>query len=285
MKKVHIIFLLVIAVAFSSCFKKTVCIHGEGNVVEKKVDVTNFSQIDFAIAGNLHLKQSDTFGVVIMAQQNILDVIETEVRGSKLVIKSDDKCLEPGDSITVYVSAPQLNEISLTGDGNVVNDNQWKFNSGISFKIVGSGNINFFGFFTQGNVEANISGTGDIYLKNFNAQDLKNSIIGEGDITEEDVELEEALSNKIIGTGNILVSTLDTIADNTLKISGSGKIDTYGVPAENVDVDISGTGNIYVRAIKKLNVSISGSGNVYYKGSPTITTDISGEGNVVNTGD
>lgn len=51
--------------------------------------------------------------------------------------------------------------------------------------------------------------------------------------------------------------------------------------ADEVSVDIAGSGNAYVFANDTVDVDIAGSGSVYYSGDPEhVTTDIAGSGNV-----
>jgi Putative auto-transporter adhesin, head GIN domain len=66
------------------------------------------------------------------------------------------------------------------------------------------------------------------------------------------------------------------------KIGGSGSTDIkcINLVAENVDIDISGSGEAEVYANAKLNVQVSGSGDVRYKGNASVTQDVSGSGSV-----
>lgn len=62
--------------------------------------------------------------------------------------------------------------------------------------------------------------------------------------------------------------------------SGSTGIKSMDLMAENVDVDISGSGDAAVFASVKLDVHVSGSGSVQYKGTPQVNQSISGSGSV-----
>lgn len=67
-------------------------------------------------------------------------------------------------------------------------------------------------------------------------------------------------------------------------ISGAGNIDGFDMPVNNCTIRISGTGNCEVHVIDHLDVSISGVGNIWYRGNPTVDTDVSGVGNIVPAG-
>jgi hypothetical protein len=61
-------------------------------------------------------------------------------------------------------------------------------------------------------------------------------------------------------------------------ISGSGKINAFDMPARNVSLKISGSGDCKVNATETLDARISGAGDVIYSGHPRITSKISGSG-------
>lgn len=85
-----------------------------------------------------------------------------------------------------------------------------------------------------------------------------------------------------------------------LSITGAGSFNLSGAQQDNLDIDISGSGNVKalemevkecaiqisgagdceVNVINKLDVTITGAGNVTYLGSPSLTTEIIGTGNV-----
>lgn len=103
-------------------------------------------------------------------------------------------------------------------------------------------------------------------------------IIGSGNI-DANIEVEK-LTAEIAGSGNLRLS--GNANNENLNIAGSGDIFAFQLEAHHVNVQISGSGNIEIMAIKSLNVQIAGSGNVYYKGDPQITSSTSGSGKLKN---
>ena len=63
-------------------------------------------------------------------------------------------------------------------------------------------------------------------------------------------------------------------------ITGTGNVDAYDMVVDDCNIQISGAGNCEVHVINKLDVTISGVGNVWYRGTPTVTTNVSGVGNI-----
>jgi len=122
----------------------------------------------------------------------------------------------------------------------------------------GSGNITT-DFFTCDKVDLYISGSGSISAI-VDANIVDATISGSGWI-------------KIAGDAN----------QSNLTISGSGKIDSYNLLVNSCNANISGSGNMQIKAIKSIYAKISGSGNIYYTGNPGIDVNISGSGKVIRS--
>jgi Putative auto-transporter adhesin, head GIN domain len=82
----------------------------------------------------------------------------------------------------------------------------------------------------------------------------------------------------ISGAGSMTVS--GETRDAEVQVSGVGSFKGNNLKAENVKIQLSGTGNANVYASSTLDVSISGIGSVNYSGNPTIQQHISGMGSV-----
>lgn len=74
-----------------------------------------------------------------------------------------------------------------------------------------------------------------------------------------------------------------TTMDLSITTKGAGSISADSLPAQNVNIDLSGAGNVAVNALESLDVTIKGVGNVTYKGSPSnIKKNIKGVGTLEN---
>lgn len=125
---------------------------------------------------------------------------------------------------------------------------------------------------------AEISGSGNIDLNNFNGNDIKLKISGSGSIFGSLYYTK--IEGEISGSGNI---EINGEADNGVyEINGSGSLYAINCKHKNVVVRISGSGSVYVDCSVNLTVDISGSGSVYYTGNPHIISNISGSGTIIN---
>ena len=67
-----------------------------------------------------------------------------------------------------------------------------------------------------------------------------------------------------------------------LNISGSGKIKALHLEQDDCSASISGSGDMYVFVYDFLDANITGSGNIFYRGNPRINVKISGSGSLID---
>ena len=85
------------------------------------------------------------------------------------------------------------------------------------------------------------------------------------------------------GSGNVSVNSSMETDYLELSLLGSCNFNGFSMSADYCQVDISGSGNCEISAVKSLDVSIDGSGSVFYKGTPSIKDHISGSGRVIDS--
>ena len=81
---------IVLALSLSSCYFDGwgTGISGNGNVVEEVRDVDGFTGVEVSTGIDVFLSQGNTFEVVVEADENLQEVILTELKGDKLVVLS-----------------------------------------------------------------------------------------------------------------------------------------------------------------------------------------------------
>lgn len=126
---------------------------------------------------------------------------------------------------------------------------------------------------------AEINGSGNINVPDtFIVAKIKLQINGSGDINGKFVAAK--ISAEINGSGNIILTGSADKQD--IEIHGSGNINSQSLICNEATIDVAGSGDVRVYAIKNLDVDIAGSGSVYYKGKPTINSHVAGSGKVVD---
>lgn len=124
-----------------------------------------------------------------------------------------------------------------------------------------------------------ISGPGDIVSKSKFVQPLLNLDIRSSGNMDLTMDVDQ-LNSKINGTGSIYLN--GQVKNHTITHNNSGTINTYQAMTDTVHLEMTGSGNAYVRVKKELNVNILNSGDTYYKGYPAIKDIISGSGKLID---
>lgn len=123
-----------------------------------------------------------------------------------------------------------------------------------------------------------MTGSGKIIGENrLNATELDIRLTGSGSI---DAEINASVDCEITGSGEVILNGDSESAD--ISVTGSGVYEGYDLKTAQADVNIQGSGDVYLTCTDILDVLITGSGTVYYKGNPSINSSITGSGKLVS---
>nr|WKN39104.1 DUF2807 domain-containing protein [Tunicatimonas sp. TK19036] len=247
--KLHIIsgrtltFFTIIAFASTSCyididddddgFGAGPTVRGSGNVITEGRVISSFTQIEVDGSANVFLSQGNEQIVEIEADDNIIPVITTEVRGGELEIGSS-RNYRTSNPVNIYITVPVISAIKIDGSGDVFGETSMGGDQ-LELEVSGSGNMDLELYYTQLWVESN--GSGDFQLF--------------GEVDDQEV--------RISGSGNYQARDL-TSENCDIRISGSG--DAAVSASEYLKAEIRGSGNILYYGDPQIESSVSGSGNV-----------------------
>ncbi|TSJ44877.1 head GIN domain-containing protein [Fluviicola chungangensis] len=230
--------ILLLAMSFTSCKKNLFnSIKGKGETVTETRNLSGFNKISLSIDGDVNYVQDTVYFVEISAQQNVLDVITTQVSAGELKIDSR-RWIRKHNGITILVHSPDLRAMDLSGSGNIASFFDI-VTTGLELNVSGSGNITLAAVHTD-ELEVNISGSGNIAVSGGTVTGQKATISGSGNITMDDLKA----------------------TDSDAKISGSGNISLWAV--NQLKASISGSGDIRYKGNPVINTSISGSGSLIH---------------------
>lgn len=203
-------------------------------------DVGSFTGVKMSVPGDLYVKQGSPQRVLIEASDEVLDRIETEVNGGNLVIRQKEdwkwwKNWSSRGKIKVYVTAPTLEYLVVSGSGRIESENTIRSNQ-MYVGVSGSGDIDLD--LNTGDLEGKISGSGNVDLRG-SADDLEVSISGSGNFDAEDLAA-ETCEVRISGSGNCRVNVKESLES---RVSGSGNIYYRGDP-RRVNNSSSGSGSV-----------------------------------------
>jgi hypothetical protein len=218
---------------FNSCEK----IKGKGDVITETRTTGTYNSISLAMSATVYFTPGLDYSLQVCGQENILNQIVTEVEGTRLVVRvKQGVILKNYEPIRVYISAPDVSGLEVSGSGDIFTEGTWIIDN-LSANISGSGTINVATLDVR-QFSANISGSGSVKAASGKAvrEDLK--ISGSGTIDLRSIEAETVYTT-ISGSGDTYLTVINLL-DAT--ISGSGNIWYYGTPA--IDTHISGSGSL-----------------------------------------
>lgn len=271
-KTILLLSVAVLSAGLANAASKTV--KPSGSAVSKSYNITSVTGISLSSQGIVYYEQGKTTSVKVKATQTILDILEIVCKDGLLSIgfKKDVSVKMDNDDLIIYVTAPNVKKLSLSGSGDI------KVNSAISIDkldidLSGSGDIKFNGV-TATNITANVAGSGDIdFGADTKATNINFNVTGSGNV-ECDNPMAENVNCTVSGSGDIKMDG-GKATNASLSVNGSGDISAHNMETQTVQASTSGSGDITCNSKETLDSSISGSGSVKYSGSPT-TVNTSG---------
>ncbi len=231
---VLVILVGILAVTVVSCKWTIGVVRGSGDIESEEREVSGFDEIQFTGVGNLIIEQGDEETLTVEADDNIIGLIKTEVKGDQLHIGlKRGVSVIPTSKIKFYLTVKDLDRIDLSGLGDI-DCNEFETDD-IEFHISGSGEIDFE--LVAGSIETSVSGLGDINLS--------------GEVDSHRI--------KISGSGKYNAEELKS-KDCEIKISGLGSA-TVNV-SDNLEIEINGAGNVYYKGDPQISQHISGLGRI-----------------------
>ncbi len=202
---------VLIAALVSGCATSTKSVTGSGTMIDETRELADFSRIELRTMGQVTVTIGEPVGVQLSVEDNLMPLVETNVRGGWLVIEAPpNTTLSPTRTIEINVTVPQLAEIKLSGAGLIQADGVTA--DSLTTSIPGSGNVILSGTVDRQTVD--VSGAGNYDASALASRDAAVTLSGTGNVV---VDVSGTLNATLTGTGNILYS-----GDPSVTQSGSG---------------------------------------------------------------
>ena len=236
MKKLSILFTILLGVFILSACDSLRVVRGTGNLTEETREVSGFNAVELGGVGTIFIEQGDKETLRIEAEDNLLKFLETEVDGNTLKLSTRKGVnVVPTQGIFYYLTVRDLEKIAVNGLGNIdLND---LFAPRLNLEINGGGQINVKNLETD-QLEVHINGLGSIDM-------------GDGQVQQQ----------KIIIDGGGSYDAANMASDSAaVSINGLGSANLWA--NEQLDVNISGGGTVQYAGKPEVNQTISGLGSV-----------------------
>lgn len=186
-------------------------VSGSGTIVSEEREVSGFTELRLEGRGDVTVDVGDRESLTIETDDNLLELITTEVTGSRLVIRNE-RSIDPSDDVLIRIGAVDFEGVSIAGSADVAVPS-----------------------LDCGTFTVSVTGSGDLDLDG-RCDRLEVEIRGSGDLDAEDLVVETA-DIDIAGSGDVVVNATD---DLLVSIAGSGDVEYLGDPATSIDVRGSG---------------------------------------------
>lgn len=237
MKKILLLAAIIVVTTSSCRYMWGKKVKGNGSISSTERSVSSFKNVDVSGAIELYVAQGDTKPVKIETDENLLQYIEVEQEGNRIIIKSRDGYnLRPTNKIKVYVTSPVYNDIDVSGASNINGAGRITNTEAMKMDVSGAGDINME--INAPSISADISGAGAVNLKG-ETKTFDLTLTGAGKAHCYEL-LSETTKVDISGAGDA-----DVFASVKLdaQVSGAGSV-TYKGGATNVAQQVSGAGSV-----------------------------------------
>ncbi len=254
-KKITLFFSFVsVLLITSSCIFIGPGIEGNGNVQEENRKTGEFNEIEVSRGMNVYLSQGEYTKIVVKADENLMDAIETRTEGDKLIVTANQN-IRKATSKKVFVTSPDFSEIKSSSGSNVFSET--KIDSKNLDLSSSSGSNMTLQIYAE-NVEAKASAGSNIKLE----------------VVAENIESSASAGSNIKMEGKV-----DAFSG---KVSSGANIKAEDLTSDNCMAKASSGGNIWIMVNKELTANVSSGGNVFYYGNPELKNiEKSSGGNVI----
>lgn len=231
-------FLLAIAIITlaNSCIFWGERVKGNGIVTVEERTGLQAHKIKLAGFMDVELSQGAGTTVKVEADENLQEYIITKMEDGVLVIKMRNNVnFINSNRMKVYITTDRLEQLSLSGSGNIIGTNKFTGADQLKLRVSGVGDLKLD--LNSPSLDASISGSGSLQLAG-ETRDAKIQISGVGDCNASNLKAENA----------------------TVKIAGSGDVKIFA--DTKLDISISGIGSVYYKGAANVSQKISGSGEV-----------------------
>ncbi len=237
-------------------------IYGSGNVSAEERPVSGFDRVSLTGIGDVYITQGEEESLTVEADDNLMEYIETEVRGGTLVLGftgvGRNKDVEPTEPIKFNLTMKDVSGLDITGAGD------------IRARSLAVDDLEFA-----------ISGAGDIDVGSLAATKLVVRLHGAGDVTVDSLSVEESVVY-LYGAGDVELA--GQAAKQAIFLGGAGGYDAARLESQTAIVEAGGVGTVTVWATDSLDVQIGGPSTVAYYGDPDVTKSVSRVGHLIHLG-
>lgn len=236
MKQIQITLIVAFVGLFlSSCWFMGPSVKGNGNVTEETRQVREFDELKVSRGMNVYVTQGSPAKVVVIADSNLHDVIETDVDGSTLKIFVNEM-VRRHKEMKVMVTVEDLKSIGVSSGSNLYSQNQFMAKR-LEIKVSSGANL-FFDVNAE-NLLADCSSGANITLSGL-AKNAELEASSGANLKGQELKADHCKMRASSGA-NVYATVIEQL---DAKASSGGNVIYYGEPG-STNVDTSSGGNVH----------------------------------------
>lgn len=209
-----------------------------GEILKENRNVQSFSSISLTLSADVYLTQGTTQKIEIEGDKNSVAEVLTKVDGNTLKITTRDTFHGNLGNITVYITVPEIEGLSVSGSGDIIAQSDIRTDE----------------------MDMSVSGSGSIKLKELKSRETSATITGSGNINIASGEAQSELEVVITGSGSFSADGMSAVeADVTITGSGSAKVNAV----KELNTNITGSGSVGYKGNPIVNANSTGSGRTH----------------------
>ena len=235
---------LIAAALFSGC-----TLTASGDIITEEKDFTDFTYVDVGSAFEVEITQSDSFSIIISADESLFDYVEVSKAGGTLKIY-----LKPHHIFTDFTLGAKTLKAEITMPALY----------GLQLSGASKGTIT--GFKSSQDFSLVVSGASSLETADIEVDDAEFEVSGasrvSGNMTADDTEF--------VVSGASSVELSGSADEIMVEVSGASRVDLADFPIKDADVKLSGASEATVNVKGRLDTVLSGASRLYFYGNPTM---------------
>lgn len=248
--------------------------------------VGNFDAVTLIGSYDVVYSQGKTTKVEVVAPDNVMDKITTEVKNGTLTISTKKIAgvtviSRTSDDVTVYVTSPVVTQMNLIGSGDITAKGPVKSDR-LKLNLQGSGDMDFNNIECK-NLTANLQGSGDMKINKVSTSETALlQLQGSGDFEVGDADSPKLVVN-LQGSGDMNINRVSSADIVSTTLQGSGDMTLSSINCKTLDVKQYG-GDMKIKNVKavKSSVNLMGSGDMTadFNSCSNLTATLYGSGDM-----
>jgi len=168
---------------------------GSGRIETSKRDLADFDRLDVSGVFDVEVSRGDTYSVEVIADDNLMPLIRTEVDGDTLSIYAESK-ISKSSQLRVVIIAPNIRDVKTSGVSKVVLKDV--SNDALALDASGASKITASG--STASLTVDLSGASKLFSSDLTSKEV---LVETSGASNADINVREALNAHASGASHI----------------------------------------------------------------------------------